>query len=99
MIIRYSDGSYAHGVICSLTGATLGAAVAGVDEAVEFRLLRGAWTTGRGLVVTFEFPHEAAAELLRTMGAMNLGEEEGDCAAGGDCVLRRMADPGGRPVN
>ena len=100
MIIRYSDGSYAHAVVCSLTGGTLGAAVAGVDEAVEFRLIRGAWTTGRGLVVTFEFPHEAAAELLRTMAAMNLGEVEGDCAVGGNCVLRRVSDFGGtEPVN
>ena len=86
--------------VCGLTGGTLGASVAGVDETVEFRLIRGAWTTGRGLVVTFEFPHEAAAELLRTMAAMNLGEEEGECAVGGDCVLRRMSVAGGgEPVN
>jgi hypothetical protein len=60
MIIRYSDGSYAHAVIYSLRGGTLGAAVVGVDEAVEFLLIRGVWTTSRGLVVTFEFPHETA---------------------------------------
>ena len=100
MIIRYADGSYAHGVICSLTGNTVGAAVAGVDDVVEFKLVRGAWTTGRGLVVTFEFPHEAAAELLRTMAAMNLTDEEGGCAVGGACVLRRMSSSGGSgPVN
>jgi len=100
MIIRYADGSYAHAAICRLTGGTLNAAVAGVEGAVEFRLIRGAWTTGRGLVVTFEFPHEVAVALLRTMAGTSMSEEPGECVAGGDCVLRRIsAAGGGEPLN
>jgi hypothetical protein len=100
MIIRYSDGSYAHGVICSVTGGTLGAAVAGVDDAVEFRLIRGAWTSGRGLVVTFEFPIETEMAFLQIMAAAKSDEQQGHCAAGGECLLRRIPAPGGyEPAN
>ena len=40
MVIRYSDGSYVEGVIHRLEGATVRAAVAGLDDAVEYRLMQ-----------------------------------------------------------
>ena len=105
MIIRYSDGSYAHGVIHRLTGGTLRAAVAGVEDAIEFRLIHGAWTSDNGVVVSFEFPIETGMEFLQIMPAMpampaiSLAETQARCAAGGDCVLRRLSASAGEPIN
>ena len=102
MIIRYSDGSYAHGVIHRLTGGTLRAAVAGVEDAIEFRLVHGAWTSDNGVVVSFEFPLETGMEFLQIMPAMpaiSLAETQAHCAAGGDCVLRRLSASAGEPIN
>src|ERR1700719_566307 len=55
MVIRYSDGSYVEGVIHRLQGGTVRAAVAGVDDVIEYRLVREQWTSEMGVVVTFEF--------------------------------------------
>jgi hypothetical protein len=100
MIIRYTDGSYAHGVIHRLVGGTIRAAVAGVEDAIEYTLIRGAWTSDNGIVVTFEFPFESEMALLPIMPAMRFIERQAHCAAGGDCVLRRMStSSGNEPVN
>jgi hypothetical protein len=99
MIIRYSDGSYAHGVIYRLTGGTLRAAVAGVEDAIEFRLVHGAWTSDNGVVVSFEFPIETGMEFLQIMPAISLAETQAHCAAGGDCVLRRLSASASEPIN
>ena len=99
MIIRYSDNSAVHGVLHRLTGDTLRAAVEGEDDATEFKLIRGAWTSDKGVVAAFEFPVEIGLDLLQTMPVMRPGAE-GRCAAGGNCVLRRMpASGGGRAAN
>src|SRR5437764_2577168 len=55
MVIRYSDGSYIHAVIHRLQGGTVRAAVPGLEDAIEYRLIRGQWTSEMGVVVTFEF--------------------------------------------
>ena len=78
MIVRYEDGSTAHAVIYRLTGSRLRAAVEGAD----------------GAGVTFEFPIEIGMEFLQTLTDLALSEEQGHCAMGGDCVIRRMAEPG-----
>jgi hypothetical protein len=93
MVIRYADGSYVDGVIHKLEGGTLRAVVAGLDDAVEFTLVRDEWISESGNAVTFEFPLKSGVRLLDIMPAM-IGEGAGHCAAGGDCVLRRASNPG-----
>jgi hypothetical protein len=89
MIIRYSDGSYVEGVIHKLECGILRATVAGIDDAVEYTLFEDRWTSETGDDVTFEFTVQREVDLMMgMMGAGGLG-----CAAGGECVLRRM--PGG----
>ena len=96
MIIRYSDGSFVEGSIHRLQGGTLRATVAGVDDTVEYTLLHGRWTSEMGAPVTFEFPLDRVLEYLPVpRAASDAGDS--DCAAGGDCALRRIA--GARPVN
>ena len=94
MTIRYEDGSTAHAVIYRLIGANLRAAVEGIDDPVDFRLIRGKWISDRGVGATFEFPVEIGMEFLQTLTDLALSEERGHCALGGDCVIRRIAEPG-----
>jgi hypothetical protein len=92
MIVRYSDGSWVEGVIHSLERGTLRATVAGIDDAVEFILFEDGWTSEAGDDVTFEFTLQREVEVMMEM----TGAREPGCAAGGDCVLRRI--PGTGPV-
>jgi hypothetical protein len=92
MIIRYCDGSYVEGVIHRLEGGTLRVTVAGLDDAVEYTLFEDGWTSETGYGVTFEFTVQREMDLLPAM----MGAGAPGCAAGGDCVLRRM--PGSGPV-
>jgi hypothetical protein len=98
MVIRYSDGSYVEGVLHRLEGATVRAAVAGIDDAVEYTLMQDQWISETGLVVTFEFPNEKAKNLFQMAPRMTSAREAG-CAAGGDCVLRRTSGSCAGPVN
>ena len=98
MVIRYSDGSFIDGVIHRLEGGTLRAAVTGLDDAVEFRLIRDEWVSESGNAVTFEFPISIRAELLDILPAAG-AEGVGHCAVGGDCLLRRMSSMGSGPLN
>jgi hypothetical protein len=98
MVIRYSDGSYVEAVLHRLEGATLRAAVAGIDDAVEYTLIQNKWISETGLMVTFEFPIEQGIDLFRINPRMNCHLEAG-CAAGGDCVLRRTSGSCAGPVN
>jgi hypothetical protein len=92
MIIRYFDGSRVEGVIHRLERGTLRATVAGIDDAVEFILFEDGWTSETGDDVTFEFTSQKEVDV--TMGMMAEGKPR--CAAGGDCILRRI--PGTGPV-
>jgi hypothetical protein len=96
MIIRYENGSKAHAVIYRLTGGNLRAAVEGIDDPVDFRLIRGKWISNSGAGVTFEFPIEIGMEFIETLTELAQREEEGHCAMGGDCLIRRMGIPGSR---
>jgi hypothetical protein len=96
MVIRYPDGSYVDGIIRRLEGGTVRAAIAGIDDAVDYTLIQDNWTSEMGLVVTFEFPIEM--DRFQFMQRMN-GEREAGCAAGGDCVLRRTSGSCAGPVN
>jgi hypothetical protein len=98
MVIRYSDGSYVEGVIHTLEGATVRAAIAGIDDAVEYTLIQDKWISEMGLVVTFEFPIEKGMDLCQIMPRMAGGRVAG-CAAGGDCVLRQTSRSCAGPVN
>ena len=91
IVIRYSDGSCVEGVIHRLECGTLRATVAGIDDAVEYILFEDGWTSETGDDVTFEFNLPREADVM--MGIMGAGEP--GCAAGGDCILRRM--PGTSP--
>jgi hypothetical protein len=92
MIIRYEDGSMAHAVIYRLIGGNLRAAVEGIDNPADFKLIRGKWISDSGARVTFEFPIEIGMEFLQTLTDLAFGEEHGHCAMGGDCVIRRIAN-------
>ena len=92
MIIRYSDGSYVEGVIHRLEHGSLRATVAGIDDAVEYTLFDDGWISEHGDDVTFEFTVHREVNVM--LGMMGTGEPR--CAAGGDCVLRRI--PGSGPV-
>jgi hypothetical protein len=48
MIIRYEDGSRAHAVIFGLSGRDLRAAVEGIDNPVDFRLIGRQWIASSG---------------------------------------------------
>jgi hypothetical protein len=98
MFIRYSDGSYVEGVIHRLDGATLRAAVAGIDDAIEYTFMQDKWISETGLVVTFEFPIENGTDLFRIM-PRTICQPEAGCAAGGDCVLRRTSRSCASTVN
>ena len=89
MIIRYSDGSRVEGVVHRLERGTLRATVAGIDDVVDFILFEDGWTSEMGEGVTFEFRMQREVDVM-------MGAGESECAAGGDCVLRRM--PGTGPV-
>jgi hypothetical protein len=93
MIIRYSNGSSAEGVMRRVEGGTVRAEVGGVDDAVEYRLIQDQWTSETGVVVTFEFTVDNGRDLFQIMPVMT-GEEEARCAAGGDCILRRTSGSG-----
>ena len=93
MLIHYPDGSYVEGAIHRLNGNTLRALIAGVDHAVEYTLIQDGWTSNRGVVVTFEFTVGRGLDLLQVMPAI-AGEIPAECAAGGDCALRRMPGSG-----
>lgn len=93
MIVRYSDGSFVEGVVHRLVGSSLRATIAGADDAVEYTLFEDGWTSEMGAGVTFEFMLHREVDLLPE--TMRAGEEAA-CAAGGECVFRRM--PGSGPV-
>jgi hypothetical protein len=92
MIVRYSDGSCVEGVIHRLERGTLRATVAGIDDAVEYILFEDGWTSETGDDVTFEFTLPREVDVMMEI----MGAREPGCAAGGDCILRRM--PGTGPV-
>jgi hypothetical protein len=92
MIIRHSDGSRVNGVIHRLERGRLRATVAGIGDAVEFILFEDGWISETGDDVTFEFTVQREVDFM--MGTMGAGKP--GCAAGGDCVLRRL--PGTGPV-
>jgi hypothetical protein len=95
MLIRYADGSFVEGMIQRLEGALLWVAVAGLDTEVEFVLVDREWLSESGSAVTFEFPMKVSTELFDIV----VSDEDGRCAAGGDCVLRRMWTGGAAPAN
>lgn len=95
MIIRYADGSYVEGVIHRLECGTLRATVAGIDDAVEYILFEDGWISETGDDVTFEFILQREVDVVTGM----MGAGRPGCAAGGDCVLRRMPGSGPTPVN
>ena len=84
MIVRYSDGSFVEGVIKKLEGASLCVEVAGLDKQVCFLLVDGIWRSECGSAVTLEFPSRVSMQFFHSV------DEPGKCAAGGDCVLKRM---------
>jgi hypothetical protein len=95
MLIRYADGSFVEGIIQRLEGGLLWVAVAGLDNDVEFVLVDSEWVSGSGSPVKFEFPVRVSTELFDIV----VSDEDGKCAAGGDCVLRRMWSGGSSPAN
>jgi hypothetical protein len=69
--------------------------VAGIDDAVEYILFEDGWTSETGDDVTFEFILQREVDVVTGM----MGAGRPGCAAGGDCVLRRMPGSGPTPVN
>jgi hypothetical protein len=96
MIIRYENGSKAHAVIYRLIGGGLRAAVEGIDDPVDFRLIGGKWISNSGTGVTFEFSIEIGTEFLDTLTDLAGSEEDGHCAMGGECLIRRIAETSNR---
>jgi len=94
MLIRYADGSFVEGTIQRIDGGLLWVSVDGLDNTVEFVLVDREWVSESGSAVTFEFPVKVSTELFDII----VSDEEGKCAAGGDCVLRRMWT-GSSPAN
>jgi hypothetical protein len=74
------------------------AAVAGVDDVMEYKLTLDHWTSEMGVVVTFEFTINRELDLFQIVPAM-MDEGQARCAAGGDCVLRQMPGSGMGRVN
>jgi hypothetical protein len=90
MLIRYPDGSYAEGTIFGLEGNTMRTSIEGVEDAVEYTLIRNSWTSKAGVVVTFEF----------TMGRGDDGRGD-DCQPRRQFLrqLREMPDPAAHRVH
>jgi hypothetical protein len=86
MIVRYADGTCGEAVIHKLERGTMRATVVGAEDAVEFTLVGDRWTSEWGDGVTFEFGAPAQTSFL----LVSTGTGEATCAAGGDCLLRRM---------
>jgi hypothetical protein len=95
MLIRYPDGSFVEGMIQRLEGGLLWVSVAGLDREVEFVLVDREWVSESGSAVRFEFPVKVSTELFDIVAS----DEDGKCAAGGDCVLRRMWSGDCSPAN
>jgi hypothetical protein len=93
MFIRYPDGSYVEGAIHRIEGSTVRATVGGVDDAIEYTLIQNGWTSQSGVVVTFEFTPGRGLDLFQIAPA-KIVEAAAECAAGGDCALRRISDSG-----
>jgi hypothetical protein len=89
VLIRYADGSSVEGTLHRLEGYTVRATVAGIDDAIDYSLVQNKWTSATGSVVTFEFTVQSGQDLCHSMLLRGRGAAE--CAAGGDCALRRMS--------
>jgi hypothetical protein len=98
MIIRYSDGSFVNGVIHSIEGSTIRAAVAGFDDAVEFTLIADDWISAGGAPVTFEFLLKEQVDPFAVLFDRS-DPTPAACAAGGHCLLRRISPADTRPPN
>ena len=92
--IEHDADEATHAIMLKVTGRNLRAAVEGIDNPVDFRLIGRKWIASSGAVVTFEFPVEIGMEFLQTLTDVARSQERGLCALGGDCVIRRMADSG-----
>ena len=95
MIVCYPDGTRVHAVIYRLAGGSMRAALAGLDDPVDFSLVGGTWVSEAGVGVTFEFPIDLGVEFFPAEPGKHAGEGPGTCVMGGDCVIRRMAESGG----
>jgi len=89
MLIRYVDGSFVDAAIYRVDGGRIRAAVAGLDDAADFRLVEDEWVSEEGRVVWFEFPIDIGVDITRILPAPVRAEHA--CAAGGDCLLRRVS--------
>jgi hypothetical protein len=90
MIIRYSEGFCIEGIIQRIEGDTMRAAVAGHDDAVEYRLIDQQWMSAGGARVTFEFPPQAQIDPFPILPDPFL-PRDADCFAGGSCRLRGIS--------
>ena len=90
MRVCYEDGSFAEALIVGLIGRSMRALAAGVDDALEFTLRGDSWFSEGGLAVSFKFPPAVGDELYEEP-LMVCIPSGGPCAAGGDCMLRRIA--------
>jgi hypothetical protein len=74
-------------------------AIAGRMDTVEFRLLLDDWVSDTGEVVSFEFGFSGMPGGLAQYGTAPVPYTP-ECAAGGDCMLRKIAEASlERPAN
>jgi len=98
MHISYDHGLRQEGLILSLAGGELRAAIRGAEDPVQFILVGGSWFSEDGRKVTFEFPL-GVLESQEFLVAIQEVTVEGlsmprACTSGGECLLKRMSsDP------
>jgi hypothetical protein len=90
MIIRYSEGYLIEGIIQRIDGDTMRAAVAGHDDAVEYRFIENQWMSAGGAIVTFEFHPQQQIDPFAISPDLS-GQADAGCLAGGHCKLRGLS--------
>jgi hypothetical protein len=98
MHISYDDGLSKEGLILTLAGAELRAAIRGAEDPAQFTLVGGSWFAEDGRKATFEFPlgvlgsQEFLVAIQEvTVEGLNMPRA---CSSGGECMLKRMSsDP------
>jgi hypothetical protein len=98
MHISYDNGLRQEGLILSLAGDELRAAIRGAEDPAQFTLVGGSWFAEDGRKVTFEFPlgvlgsQEFLVAIQEvTVEGLNMPRA---CTSAGECMLKRMSsDP------
>ncbi len=94
MLITFADNSCMQGLILSVSGKRMRVALKGQEDPIEFTLSDDSWLAEDGRPVRFDFPlgileSQEILTAIQEVTVENLDAPR-SCAAGGECLLRRL---------